>query len=201
MVYSVDNKKVFDYDTLDRVNVKFLDKIISEIYDHAIDPGTIKKIVRFDLWKSLWNISKENIFKGSAKDWTDEQKSLVNFSKVLDSIREHPECPSEDILDDDDALDGWILYQNQKSEKEKKKQQLLDKYNLQDKKAGEVFVLTSDKNEKQEIYNLNDNQTNKDIKNMIKITTESDKPIKWSELPHVKRELQQQIKQKNAGKL
>lgn len=196
MVYTVDNKKIFDYNNFDGINSGLLEKILVEIHQNNIDTSTIKKLARHDSWRSFWNISKENIFEGKIKDWTDEQRSLVNFSKVLDSIREHMEAPSEDIISDDDALDGWILYHNKKNETEKNKKYLSDKYGLDNKNAGELFVITTDKEEAKAIMGLNDVQTKKDIKEMIKISNEKGS-VNWSELPHVRRDLQSQVRTRN----
>jgi hypothetical protein len=192
MVYDIDGHRVFKDDSFENINYIFLEKILYEIHKHVLDTSTIKQIVRSELWKSYWNVSKESIFPGTVKDWTDEQRSLVNFSKVLDSIREHMEAPSDEIMMDDDALDGWILYQNHKNETEKKKQQISDKFSLDKKRAGEVFLLTNNSDERQEIYGLNDTQTNKDIKEMIEITQKEGK-VNWTDLPHVKREIKQQL--------
>lgn len=199
MVYDTNGNKIFKEDNFENTDYLFLEKILYEIHKNTLDTSTIKQIVRSDIWKSYWNISKEKIFPGTVKDWTDEQRSLVNFSKVLDSIREHMEAPSDDIIEDDDALDGWILFQNHKIESERKKQQISDKFGLDKKKAGEVFLLTKDNNEKEEIYGLNDPQTNRDIKEMIDITKKEGK-VSWTDLPHVKREIQQQLMSNKPGK-
>lgn len=199
MVYDLENNRIFKDDNFDNIHYLFLEKILYEIHKNTLDTSTIKQIVRSDIWKSYWNVSKEKIFPGTVKDWTDEQRSLVNFSKVLDSIREHMEAPSDDIIEDDDALDGWILFQNHKTASDRKKQQISDKFGLDKKKAGEVFLLTKDNNEKEEIYGLNDPQTNRDIKEMIEITKKEGK-VNWTDLPHVKREIQQQLMSNKPGK-
>ena len=196
MIYTIDNEKIFNYDTFDDIDSIFLEKFLAEINKNSVDTLAIKKLARQDCWRSFWNISKENVFEGKIKDWTDEQRSLVNFSKVLDSIRESMDVPSEDIIADDDALDGWILYQNKKNEQEKNKKYLVDKYGLDKKNAGEVFVITQDKHEKKAINDLNDVQTKKDINNMIKISNEKG-DVNWVDLPHIRRDLQQQIRAKN----
>lgn len=192
MIYNIDDTKVFNYNNFDDINFMFLEKFLLEIHQNVISSQDIKKIARHEIWKSFWNISKEKIFDGTVKDWTDEQQSLVNFTKVLDSIREHMEAPSSDIIDDDDALDGWILYQNNKNEKEKKKKQISDRYDLNNKKGDEVFILTKDKKEMNTIFGLNDNQTRKDLLLANKLIDEKG-TIKEADLPHVKRELRNKM--------
>jgi hypothetical protein len=196
MVYTVDDEKVFSYNNFEDIDSSLLEKILIEVHKNSIDSATIKQIARHEIWRSFWNVSKEQIFEGKIKDWTDEQRSLVNFTQVLDSVREHMEAPSEEIIKDDDALDGWILCQNQKNEQQKTKQLLDQKFNLNKKNAGEVFVITQDKNERKAINDLNDEQTKRDINKMIKLSNEKKEGINWADLPHVRRELQQQIKNK-----
>jgi hypothetical protein len=192
MIYNIDDTKVFNYNNFDDINFMFLEKFLFEIHQNVIPSQDIKKIARHEIWRSFWNISKEKIFDGTVKDWTDEQQSLVNFTKVLDSIKEHMEAPSSDVIDDDDALDGWILYQNDKNEKEKKKKQISDRYDLNNKKGDEVFILTKDKKETNTIFGLNDNQTRKDLIVANKLIDEKG-TIKEADLPHVKRELRNKM--------
>lgn len=192
MVYK-DNARVFN-DTFESIDSNYLHEIIAEIHNNTLGNEDIKAVARHDLWKSYWTSNKDNIFGGNIKTWTDEQRSLVNFSRTIDAIREHMEAPTEDIINDNDALDGWVLYQNDKSLKEKKQKLLTEKYGLDKKDVGEVFVLTHHKDEANDIYNLNDAQTNRDIKEMTKLVINSqDKTIPWSEVPHIKRELQQRV--------
>jgi hypothetical protein len=192
MIYNIDDTKVFNYNNFDDINFMFLEKFLFEIHQNVIPSQDIKKIARHEIWRSFWNISKEKIFDGTAKDWTDEQQSLVNFTKVLDSIKEHMEAPSSDVIDDDDALDGWILYQNDKNEKEKKKKQISDRYDLNNKKGNEIFILTKDKKEMNTIFGLNDNQTRKDLIAANKLINEKG-TVKEADLPHVKRELRNKM--------
>lgn len=192
MIYDIDDNKIFkDYDNIYNMDLNFIEKIIIELNENTLSINDIKKLARHELWKSIWNVSKSEIFNSSNKDLTDDQRSLISFSKVLDSIKEHPEAPNEDIINDDDALDGWILYQNDKQEKEKAKQHIDNKYGLSNKNAGEIFIVTNDQAERKSIYELNDTQTNQDIKNMIELTNHRGQ-INWIDLPHVKRNLQQQ---------
>lgn len=191
------DKKIFNFIDFENIDTNFLEKIILSIQQNSISINTIKQIARTEIWRSFWGISKENIFEGKVKDWTDEQRSLVNFSKILDSVREHMEAPSEDIIADDDALDGWILHQHEKSEREKKKKEISDRYNLDKHNGNEIFLLTNDKEETKTILNLNDVEAKNNIKEMIQFANKNNEPVRWAEIPHVKRDLKQQIMELN----
>lgn len=181
----------FDTSNLGNFGAKLIEEIFFEIHSNSISADIIRDVAKCDIWQSLWKISHDKIFGDNPHKWTDEQISLVNYSKVLDSIREHMESPGEEIIMDDDALDGWILFQNQKNEKEKKQNEVLDKYNLRNKNAGEIFVVSNNADERRSIYGLNDTQTNRDIMQAAKISKEKGS-VEWSELPHVQKQLKQQ---------
>jgi hypothetical protein len=199
-VYKEDGSKVFD--DIEDVNTTLLDKILLEIYENSLGTEDIKKIARCELWKSYWGSSKENIFPGCVKDWTDEQRSLVNFTKTLDSIREHMEAPAEEVIEDNYALDGWILYQHEKIAKEKKQKNISEKYGLDKKNNNEIFLMSSNIDDTKEILSLNDKQNIRDMNEMISVVNKSDKKIDWAQLPHVKRELinkQQELTKNQRG--
>lgn len=199
MIYSVDNEKVINYDNLDQVDSLFLEKLLIEVHKHSISMDTIKQIARHDIWKSFWNIGNSSIFPGTCKDWTDEQRSLVNFSKTLDSIREHMEAPPSELMDDDDALEGWILYQNDKYDKERKKKQLTDKNRLNNgKEYQETFIITDDTDEAEEIMNLNDEYGKKYIKDFVNMSDQPD--FDMLQLPLVQQEIREQYKAMMEGK-
>lgn len=191
MVYNDDNTRIFHTD-IDNIDFELLEKFIREIYTNSLGQDAIKKLARHESWKSYWGSSKDNIFPGPVTDWTDEQRSLVNFTRTLDSIREHLESPEEEIINDDDALEGWMLYQHEKNLKEKKQKHISEKYGLNNKNGQEVFIMANNTEEAREIFSLNDQGTMREIKEMKEFVNQSDNLVKWSELPHVKRELKHQ---------
>lgn len=178
-----------DWNNLDS---KLVESISSEIYNKKLGLDEIKFLSKQELWRSFWSAGKENLFGIPVTQWNDEQILIVNISKSLDSIREHPECPSEDIINDSDALDGWMLYQHNKIQQDKKKQQLEERLGIKEKNKSafnELFVITNDKEEAGEIFSLNDKQTQRDIQEIKKVgLSGEEKP--WMELSHVKREIE-----------
>ena len=199
-VYTEKDEKIFG-DSLDDVDTIFLEKIIYEIYHNSISMDDIKNLANNELWRSYWDSSKDSIFEGKPTDWTEEQRSLVNITKMMDAIREHHERPPEEVFSDFDALDGWILHQKQTAEKEKKKEQISNMVSGNKKeRMDEVFVVTNSTQEAQEIFSLNDPTTRQNIKTMSKIVQEKG-PVKWSELPHVKREIQNKFNEMKRDKI
>jgi len=154
------NKKVFDFENKDQnaVSLSKFNALVTEINKYNITILDFKKLARSYLWKSYWNIKSNQIFPGSVIEWTDDQRSLVSFSQMYDSIYEHPECPSENIISDDDMLDGWMIVQKRKVEKAKK-QASIDNVNPSLKNANEVFLFGKNKDEAEEIIGLNSQES------------------------------------------
>lgn len=150
------NKLVFNKN-LNKVYYNHFIEITNEIMNYFITVEQYKKIARSEIWKTMWNGNKYNVFHRSAFELTDEQKSLLNISAMYDRIYEHPEAPEENIIEDDDMLEGWMIYQKRKSEesnKENKTQDILTKHG----NAKEVYVV-GDREDLDSIHSLNSTQS------------------------------------------
>ena len=147
------NKLVFDYSDLYNTNNVFFNGIIDAITDRMIDISTLKQIVISEYWKNIYTNNKENIFPFSAIEYTEEQKSLINLSVMYDSIYQHPDCPDDEIIADEDALDGWMLIQKDKIRKEKVKKGVQSKMSSKVAKSDHVFIPTD--GTPQEIQDIN----------------------------------------------
>lgn len=100
-----------------------LDEIRLEYNKTRIYDGKIRELSRTDPWRLTWNTgNKTNMFGKTALEMTDEQKNLVAWSRLYDSIYESMEPPSDDIINDDDLLDAWMILQRKKREEKKSEQ-------------------------------------------------------------------------------
>lgn len=184
------------------INSIFLDKVLHEMHRNYLSIEDIKKIASHPLWRSYWDASRDNAFGKHAAELTEEQRLLISFSRNYDNIREHPESPSQEILDDIDALDGWMLYQHDKIEKEKKKKEIETRFGLDKKDKGgiqEVFIPVASREEAAEVHSLNDPVAEMNRKQMMDFVKEDD-IVDWSKLPHMKREIQLQQQQAAKGR-
>ena len=188
------NKLVFDYDNKksDNSSYSFFNSLVSEIEKTVITTEEFKILARSQLWRSYWNLNKyDKLFDNSLANWTDEQRALVNISKMYDNIYEHPECPDDKIIEDDDMLDGWMIIQKRKSEKEKK-QKLIDDANPHLKGSGEVFLFGQSKEDIDNIISLNTDESKSILKEKLRTIAEKGE-VSDGDLPDVRRDLQQQI--------
>jgi hypothetical protein len=191
------NKKVFK-DSKNKNSI-FLNGITNQISSSLPSVTTIRELARSDIWKSYWSSSnKEKVFDGSVCEWSDEQRALVNITKMFDSIYEHPECPSEAIIDDEDALEGWMTVQKRKNEQTKSKtkaQNMLGSKKMQ--KADEVFFVSNSKEETKEILKANDNAGLYRMKEKFSaIRSVGGSELQESQLPDVQRDLLNQLNAK-----
>lgn len=89
-----------------------------------ISDDEIREIARTDPWQACWQSKTSSLFDKPSCNLNDEQRRLVVWSKMFDNIRESGEAPSEEVINDDDALDGWMLLQKKKRDKERKSDQV-----------------------------------------------------------------------------
>tara|TARA_B100001094_G_scaffold305930_1_gene336202 strand:+ start:1772 stop:2833 length:1062 start_codon:yes stop_codon:yes gene_type:complete len=152
----LNNKKVFNNEThKSPQSYNKFNQLVSEINKYHINNNQYRDIAKSDIWRSYWNADKQNVFSAPVCEWSEEQRNLVNTSKMYDSVYEHPESPNEDIINDHDLLDGWMIKQKRENAR-KKKQSDLDNQNNRLKGAGEVYVMAdNNKEELEEIYNMN----------------------------------------------
>lgn len=130
------------------------------------DNDQIRELAKMDLWRSIWNCNKIHgglLFNRTPTDYSRDQINLCSFSIMYDNVFEHPESPNEKIIDDNDALDGWLILQRKKSDSEKLKNEKLTK-NSKIANSQEQFIMASSPEEAELIYNMNTD----DAKNIIK---------------------------------
>jgi hypothetical protein len=193
MVY-INNKKFFKRKIIN--NEYYLLNLFMEAIDReALSAKDVKNFVLSEEWRGYWECNKGKVFGKSTQYLNDDQRLVINISRMYDSIRKHPECPNEDIIRDYEALEGWILYQNEKNEKEKKKQQLESK--IKDKNAGEIFVMTSDPQETKEVLSLNDPVQLAKMRKIRETAQQSEHNIKWQDIPIVKQDLINELRERN----
>lgn len=187
------NEKVFaNFEDINKSgSYLYFNSLVSEINKYSISITQYKTIARSDEWRSYWNCNKGYIFDGSVAEWTDDQRSLVNITRMYDNIYEHPEAPNNNIINDDDALDGWVIFQKRKGEKQKN-QQTVDSLNPNLKNAQEVFLMANNPDDVENILNLNDQDSMSRMKQKI-ATINSRGTVEDIHMPDVQLELRNQV--------
>lgn len=150
--YKKNNKLVFNTE-VDNIDSNDFEKLSIEIGKNILSIDTYKEIAKNNSWKNIWYANKYNVFNRAASDLTEEQKTLISLSLMYDRIYEHPECPSEAIIADNDMLDGWMIDQKRKNEAQKKESQQNILANRHPG-AKEIFVVAQ-KEEVEDIESMN----------------------------------------------
>ena len=150
-----------------------------------LDDKEVREVSKSPGWRMIWNSAKESreIFPLPACDLTDMQKSLISWTRMYDSVYESMETPSDDVIEDDYAIDGWFTAQRRKREDDRKGS---NSNNLPE--SAEVFVPVSSNKEAARVYNMNTQQGKSIIKSKSKDIEEKGS-VKESELSHVKQDL------------
>lgn len=133
---------------------------ISEYQANLISDDKIREISRTAPWNQIWSCGKKinNIFGKTALELTNEQLKLISYSSMYDSIHEHPESPSDDIISDDDSLDGWMLLQREKRESKMKESNADKLLSEKHRNADEVYFVAQTLEDAQKIDALNSHQ-------------------------------------------
>ena len=187
-LYTINNKKVFE--SMENTDYKLLISLSNIVSENTIDISVFREIARNDIWKNYWSANSDNLFDKSVINWTDEQKTLVVLTKMYDSAYQHPECPPDQVFEDDDMFDGWMIIQKRENEKNRNKsrtEKILEGKKLD--KAGEVYIVASSKEEAKNIYDLNDNNSRHIIREREAFIRNSTNEVEVSALPDIQREL------------
>jgi hypothetical protein len=154
----LDGKRVWrSYEDVDYILLNHLMEKVNAAY---ISYDVIRELSRTDPWRSYWNASKTNLFGKPVIKWTEEQKILVSYSKMYDSIFQNPECPGEAIIEDDDLLDGWMIKLRRDREADRKQTEVMQILGDRHQNDTEIFLPARNKEEASEIdkYNSPDAQ-------------------------------------------
>jgi hypothetical protein len=75
---------------------------------------------------------------------------------MYDNIQESMECPTEEVIADDDMLDGWFILQKRKQKSEKAKSELESKTSNQKiANSDEIMIMTDSAKEAENIHGMN----------------------------------------------
>lgn len=136
-----------------------LEEALSSLSANRLTDEAFRDLVRNEPWRSFWNCRKceGTLFGVPPADYSDEQRAAACWAALYDNVYEHPECPSDDVINDDDMFDGWLIYQRRQREDrlaKKKGEEFLTNEKI--RSAGEVFIVADTAEDARKIDALND---------------------------------------------
>lgn len=138
-IYDIAGNQLYDYNSYWSDDTSIVDTVLTYISTLRIEESQYRELVRNEPWRSISYTGQHTTLFSCIND---EQKMLLYWSKVYQNVYEHPEAPPEDVINDDDILDGWFIAQRRKREKETDKDYVESKLtNEKIKSSSEVFVV------------------------------------------------------------
>lgn len=169
--YTIENFWTEDAYLMDRAS-EFMNK-------NFLAQDRVREASRKQPWRSYWNASKAAAFSKPLAELGSSQRLIITYSQMYDNARQHPECPAEDVFDDDDIFDGWMLH-DQKQRLKDQKQRQIDK--TVGSKGDEVFIMAGDQEEANEIFDVNHDRERFNLGRKLKQIKASDRNLDDIEL-------------------
>lgn len=150
-----------------------------------------RKIAKTDEWKYKWSSLKKACFDNKHSSLTNFQLAILSWSIFYDNVAKSLDKPTEEIIADDIALDGWSIVERRKRIEEEKKnnaEKMLPK-NLKD--AGEIFIPVRNEKQAQDVMSLNNAEAKSRI-NSLRKDLKREGIVEESQLTSTRRDLQMQ---------
>lgn len=172
---------------------ELVDGAMEHLAKHRLDETAIRDIARNEPWRSIWSARQHcggGLWENPSVDLLDEQRTLILWSSAYDSIREHPNTPSDDVIDDDDMLDGWMIIQRKKREADlvtKRGEEISSNPKIRD--ADEIYKMVETVEDARKIHNLN-SEFSKQVKKQRFSHLKQMKEVSEARMPDTAQKLQ-----------
>lgn len=202
----VDNQggPVYTYDNFWQKDSYILNRFSTLLSQNPVTTEQYRKMARTDPFRSMWSIGKHDMFSIPATQLSLEQRNIVMYCSMYAGVYDHPERPVDEVLEDDDMLDGWLILQRRQVDKDRNDREvekLLGKKGAdQNADGGELFIVTNSAEEARKIRNMNDLDGQRRIKQRTKAVEEKG-TLHEHHLPDVKLDLRTQAMRQAADKL
>ncbi|HEY9703710.1 MAG TPA: hypothetical protein V6C58_14780 [Allocoleopsis sp.] len=136
---------------------------INYYHSNVIREEDLRDIAQSDIWLSYFTAGK-NLFGKRIIDLTEDQRRLIMWSNIYRNTRSDSECPNDNVFEDHDAFDGYLLLEQRKKKNEKKIEQLA----VNHKNAQNIYVMVNNDDDFHEINSLNTPEALRKIENEFK---------------------------------
>lgn len=188
------NDKLYNFDKINQ------HQILSYSQSNIIYESILRELSHNNPWDNIWQAGKKsgNLFGKPSIDLSSEQVRLICWSSMYDNVRENSDCPEDDIVDDNDALDGWLIVQRKEREQRKFEKRTQSKINDKINQADEIYIVADgdtieDKfKEAKKIDNMNSAYSQMLKRQRFKVIDEKGQ-VNEAALPDVKSDISMQL--------
>lgn len=173
-IRDLDGNQIYTIDNFWSHEAHLMNRAVDYVNTNFIPQDQVREASRKQPWRSYWNSVKANVFNKPVSDLNNSQRLIITFSQMYDNAYQHPETPPDNVFEDDDLFDGWMLFDKKKREREQK-QQTID--STVGNKGSEVFVMAHDQDEANEIFDVNHDQERFQMKRRLNQIKNSEQPI------------------------
>jgi hypothetical protein len=116
---------------------ELVNRIMNSSFRSRIKVSEFREIARSEPWRSYWNSKKEELFTNI---YGQDQRTLILYSKMYDNAFQHQECPVDDVIDDDDMFDGWMISLRRERQQGQMKSRIEEQLGSRHSKASDLFI-------------------------------------------------------------
>ena len=179
-----DDKNKLLWAEFEKCDINFIERVQQTV--SLLSVSELREMARTEPWRSYWAAFKSNCFK--SKNLSEEQRTLILFTRMYDGAYESVETPEDRIFEDDDAFDGWMIHIKRKRDREKKEKEF-EKHKHLGNKHRDIFIPADSMDHAREIDDLN-TISSKMIKKERNAAIMAAGYIDETKLPDVQRDLQ-----------
>ena len=164
-VYNMDGSK---YNFEDKDSEITEDDIIAFTLSNGITQVQIRDIAKNDPWRTMWMTSTKSgdLFNKPSTQLTEYQLALCQYSIMYDNVYQNMECPPDEVIMDDDCLDGWFIVERkkQKEQKREKNSRSLLSGNPKIMNAQERYIMVDGAESAKRVYDMNSGRSKEIMK-------------------------------------
>lgn len=175
-------------------------QLLSYYQSNIIFESTLRELSHNSPWDNIWQAGKKSksLFDKPATELSSEQIRLICWSGMYDNIHENSDCPSDEIVNDNDALDGWLIIQRKEREQRKFEKKTENRISDKINNADEIYIMTegdtlADKMEEAKKIDQMNSAYAKMIKKQRFSIIDAKGQVNEAALPDVKQDLQIQL--------
>lgn len=154
---NLDGSRIWKEEEFLHTGTKLIDSALTSYVSEQINETIIRELAHSEPWRTVWIAGKaeNSIFGQPSSQLNEEQKAILLWSRMYDAIAESTTAPPDDVISDDDVLDGWLVSESRKQTQERLK--ALGESKFSDTKGdAEVFIPAEGADDFKRIEAMND---------------------------------------------